>query len=82
MCNGVEVGGGSLRVYRPDVQARVFRLMGLAEGEARARFGHLMEALEVCVCVCVGGERHGGHGGSGGPDGVGARGAWIAIPPW
>jgi len=43
--NGVELGGGSIRIHRPDVQARVLGLLGMREDEAQARFGFLLEAL-------------------------------------
>ena len=45
--NGVEVGGGSLRIYRRDVQAAVFEAIGLSPEEAAAKFGYLLEALEL-----------------------------------
>jgi aspartyl-tRNA synthetase len=44
--NGVEVGGGSLRIYRPDVQAAMFKLLGLSPEEAREKFGFFIEALQ------------------------------------
>jgi len=39
--------GGSLRIYRRDVQARVFAAIGLSEAEARAKFGYLLDAFEL-----------------------------------
>jgi aspartyl-tRNA synthetase len=44
--NGVEVGGGSLRIYRPDVQAAMLKVLGLAEEEAKEKFGFFLEALQ------------------------------------
>ncbi len=43
--NGYEVGGGSIRIHRPEVQVRVFEVLGLSDDEARAQFGHLLTAL-------------------------------------
>ena len=44
--NGVEIGGGSLRIYRSDVQAAMFKTLGLTEDEAKEKFGFFMEALQ------------------------------------
>ena len=43
--NGVELGGGSLRVHRPDLQQRVFTVLGLDEKSAREKFGFLLDGL-------------------------------------
>ena len=44
--NGVEVGGGSLRIYQRDLQEKVFQAIGLSHDEAHAKFGFLMDAFE------------------------------------
>jgi aspartyl-tRNA synthetase len=43
--NGWELGSGSVRIHRPDVQARIFSLLGITEEQARARFGFLLDAF-------------------------------------
>ena len=45
--NGTEIGGGSLRIYRSDIQALLFETIGIHEEEAREKFGHLLDSLEL-----------------------------------
>ena len=44
--NGWELGGGSIRIHDRETQAKVFRLLGMSDEEARDRFGFFLEALE------------------------------------
>jgi len=44
--NGSEIGGGSIRIHRQDIQRRVFKVLGLGDEQARERFGFFLEALE------------------------------------
>jgi aspartyl-tRNA synthetase len=44
--NGTELGSGSIRIHRQDVQSRIFHALGMTEAEARSRFGFFLEALE------------------------------------
>jgi aspartyl-tRNA synthetase len=46
VCNGNEIGGGSMRIHREDVQRRVFAVMGLGDAEAQEKFGFLLDAFK------------------------------------
>ena len=45
VCNGREIGGGSIRIHRRDIQERVFAMMGLDKAEAQEKFGFLLDAF-------------------------------------
>jgi aspartyl-tRNA synthetase len=45
VCNGNEIGGGSIRIHQRDIQERVFRMMGLDSEQARQKFGFLLDAF-------------------------------------
>ncbi len=44
--NGVELGGGSVRIHKPEIQEEVFKLLGISDEEAQEKFGFLVEALK------------------------------------
>ncbi|MBU4368209.1 aspartate--tRNA ligase [Patescibacteria group bacterium] len=44
--NGVEIGGGSIRIHKKDLQEKVFKILGLSEKEIQDRFGHMLQAFE------------------------------------
>ena len=45
VCNGNEIGGGSIRIHRKEIQERVFAVMGLSEAESQEKFGFLLDAF-------------------------------------
>lgn len=49
VCNGYEVGGGSIRITDPKIQRKVFKILGLSEEEIEKKFGHLLKAFEYGV---------------------------------
>jgi aspartyl-tRNA synthetase len=46
ICNGTEIGGGSLRIYQREIQEQVFQAINLSPAEAQEKFGFLLEAFE------------------------------------
>ena len=46
VCNGSELGGGSIRIHRQDIQKRVFNVMGITEEQADEQFGFLLDAFK------------------------------------
>lgn len=49
VCNGYEVGGGSMRITDPVIQKKVFKILGLSDKEIEKKFGHLLKAFEYGV---------------------------------
>ncbi|HUV42642.1 MAG TPA: aspartate--tRNA ligase [Patescibacteria group bacterium] len=49
VCNGLEVGGGSIRITDPKIQRKIFKILGLSEKEIEKKFGHLLKAFEYGV---------------------------------
>jgi aspartyl-tRNA synthetase len=49
VCNGFEVGGGSIRITNPEIQRKIFKILGLSDEEIEKKFGHLLKAFEYGV---------------------------------
>ena len=47
MLNGIEIGGGSIRIHQPEMQWKIFELIGLDKDEVANKFGFLLEAQEL-----------------------------------
>lgn len=54
VCNGNEIGGGSVRIHDQKVQERVFKVLGISQKEAEEKFGFLLEALKYGTPPCAG----------------------------
>ena len=46
VCNGYEIGGGSIRIHQREIQEKIFGLIGLDVEDAKQQFGHMLEAFE------------------------------------